>query len=105
MNPTTVQKVLVSITPKDVNGVLVDMVKFPDAMTDIKFTSGEGVTVTPNDKLSAFVSSPVAGDILVTVTAVNVVGAELTDTIGVTFDQATPTVATLNVVASDITAA
>lgn len=104
-NPTTVQKVVVTITPKDKDGVVVDLAKFPDAVVDVVFSAAQPAAIKVLSLTQVELTSSAVGDVVLTVTATNVVGAELSETVTVTFDQATPTVATLNPVAGDPVAA
>jgi hypothetical protein len=88
-NPTVAQKVPFSITPADADGKVVDLAANPTALTDITFSvdapAVASLVKVDDTHFDLVPSSP--GTVTVTVTAVNVNGATLTQSWNpITFD-------------------
>lgn len=105
-NPNIAQKVPFSISPKDADGNVVDLVKFPTALTGIAWSVDNDVAsiVSAADGLSADLVPAKVGVVVVSVSGTNVAGEVKTETAAVTFDEVpvpVPVVASLNMAAGE----
>jgi hypothetical protein len=106
-NPTVAQKVPLSFTPKDANGVVVDLVANPTALTGVAYSVDAPAVATVNvtGPTTAELVPATPGTVSVTLKAVNVLGEALSQTLDpITFDDVAPpvpAVKSLNLVAGD----
>ena len=93
----TTQKVPASIEPKDASGADVSLVNFPTALTGIVFAVDGDATATQVSPTVYTITKPTPGNVNLTVTAVNVLGATLTEAAVVVFTAPVPVVVSLNI--------
>jgi len=92
-----------SITPKDGAGNVVDLVKFPAALTDIAWSVSDatvGSVAATADSLGVNFTPAAEGAATLTVTAKNVNGDVKTESIAITVKLPTPVVESLNLAAA-----